>query len=757
MKIQVSHRPNLLNSALLAATLAAFITCAPLPAEPPPRREASGAAPELALRVGHGGRIWALQFSPDGQQIATAADDGLVKLWDTASGELCRSWLAHLMGVQAVAFSPDGRRLATAGYGASMVSEVKVWDLRTGALRWVGRDPTGSIDTLCFSRDDHALVSQSRANGGFGGWVIETRFWNARTGRERTHFRVQGLPPSYSADLKTIAVLDRDRHGRLYNTESGRLLCVIDPGSPVTALTLSPDGRFVASDESEDAKDAPTMRVRLWEPRGSDLARGLAGPASLRATLNGDFDASFSPDGRSLLCRSETGMKVRDPRTGALRRSLPESEDISPRWMSVSDGARIVAAPEEGSRPADGGMPARLAIWDTAAGVLVRRISVPGGVERLALSPGGRLLATSGDRSAVRLWDVPSGALQHELPGGAADIRALCFSPDGSFLAAASSEGHSVNLWNVLSGRLEVRLAHRYPVQAVAFTPGGLLTGSGDLPAAAGSASGELRRYDAESGWRLVESRSAGSEIGWVAYGAGAELTGGPEPAAVSADGHLVAIARPDAGSGMDRLFIGEKMVGSGMRIGRVTASGDGRVVAIDGWRGWIQLWDARPARLLRDFRSSRASLALSLSPDGSVLAVAGMDGSVDCWEARTGRQLRRIELGDLAVALAFSPDGALLAIGGDGGRLELRRASTGAQVATLMDLPPLRGGTPDREWIAFTPGGDYDGSPGASAFLRWRVGADLLPAIAFEDERHRPERLREALDPQARGAQLVR
>jgi WD40 repeat protein len=307
-----------------------------------------------------------------------------------------------------------------------------------------------------------------------------------------------------------------------------------------------------------------------------------------------------------------------------------------------------------------------------------------------------------------------------------------------------------VNLWNVLSGRLEVRLAHRYPVQAVAFTPGGLLTGSGDLLAAAGSASGELRRYDAESGWRLVESQSAGSELGWVADGAGAELTGGPEPAAVSADGHLIAIAKRDAGSGLDHLLIGEKMLGPGMRIGRVTASGDGRVVAIDGGQGWIQMWDARTGCLLREVKSRSTSLAMSLSPDGSVLAVAGMDGSIACWDTRTGHRLRRIELGDLAVALAFSPDGSLLAIGGEGGQLELRAVTTGILVATLIDLPPLREGAPGREWIAFTPAGDYDGSPGVTAFLRWRVGADLLPAKAFEDERHRPDRLRNALDPRS-------
>ena len=71
-------------------------------------------------------------FSPDGQLLASAANDGMVKVWDVGSGR-CKFNLgrqgrlrAWRNSVVSAAFSPDGKSLATAG-----VQSVTIWNLAT--------------------------------------------------------------------------------------------------------------------------------------------------------------------------------------------------------------------------------------------------------------------------------------------------------------------------------------------------------------------------------------------------------------------------------------------------------------------------------------------------------------------------------------------------------------------------------------------------------------------------------------------------
>ena len=72
---------------------------------------------------GHSRAVESVNFSPDGQTLASASWDGTVKLWDLEGREL-QTLEGHSISVISVSFSPDGQTLAS----ASRDGTVKLWD-----------------------------------------------------------------------------------------------------------------------------------------------------------------------------------------------------------------------------------------------------------------------------------------------------------------------------------------------------------------------------------------------------------------------------------------------------------------------------------------------------------------------------------------------------------------------------------------------------------------------------------------------------
>ena len=95
---------------------------------------------------GHEEPIPDITFSPDGVRIATASQDGTVKIWDAASGKEIITLRGHGSEIQSVVFSTDGKWIAT----GSGDNSAKIWDAISGKEMLTLAGSLGGVNGVAF-------------------------------------------------------------------------------------------------------------------------------------------------------------------------------------------------------------------------------------------------------------------------------------------------------------------------------------------------------------------------------------------------------------------------------------------------------------------------------------------------------------------------------------------------------------------------------------------------------------------------------
>src|SRR5205085_1259584 len=120
---------------------------------PPPRRR-------VRVLDDGGGQVNDAEFSPDGSLLATAGEDGAVRVWNVARGDRLFYFPGHTNPVVAVAWSPNGRFVADASLDRSAhISEVEGVEVGQRVANLTGH--RAGVTSLAWSPDGRSLLTGS--------------------------------------------------------------------------------------------------------------------------------------------------------------------------------------------------------------------------------------------------------------------------------------------------------------------------------------------------------------------------------------------------------------------------------------------------------------------------------------------------------------------------------------------------------------------------------------------------------------------
>ncbi|MCK5616470.1 trypsin-like peptidase domain-containing protein [Candidatus Pacearchaeota archaeon] len=629
--------------------------------------------PAPVWRMGHGGPVVAVAFSPDGKLMATASEDRTVKIWDTSTGDSIINIKPEIMidpsgtvdmdaiefNVIALAFSPDGKLLAT----ASEDRNASIWYVENGSES-VRMSHDDSVQNVAFSPDGKLLATASQDR--------TARVWNVKNGSERVRVNHSDdvWHVIFSPDGKLLATASLDRTARVWYVENGSERVQVNHGDDVNVVKFSPDGTLLATGSWDST-------AGLWNVSTGERIATMNHSDSVQ-------NVAFSPNGKFLATASrDNTARVFYVTNGTRIAKMKHNDDV---WDIVfsPDGKLLATASRDGT--------ARL--WNSSNGQQLAIRNHDGSVDDVIFSSDGKYIATASADKSARLWNTPTGkeipVLNHD-----DEVWKVEFSPDGKLLATASLD-NTARIWDVATGNEIARMNHDKPVVAVKFSISGKLL-------ATGSRDNTARIWDVTTGRELARMKHEDNVWGvsfshnekYLATASGDYTSGLWDIIAV--DPRVESIVEPNnifsfkhdsyvkevAFSSDDMYILTGSWdntsrlwyVGNGSEYARMKHDGpvvaiafspDGKYVATGSWDGKARIWYVGSEKEHRIFDHDDYVNAVNFSPNGKFLVTASRDGMARIWDVEKNKTIRVMKHDADVKEVAFSPDGAYLVTASD-------------------------------------------------------------------------------------------
>lgn len=260
-----------------------------LPSPPPacastPAPRSLFVGPLLTLE-GHTARVLSVDFSPDGNLVASGSVDNTLRLWRVKPGNLLRTMRGHPFPVVSLKFSPNGALLAT----GSTDGILRIWRVSDARLLQEIGGHAGRITSLSFSGDGKYLVSCAED--------FTVRVW--RMSDYRLYQMIdEGMSSitsvAFSPDNQNIAWSETNGTVRIRTLAGAWKLVLAFDGISANSVAYHPSGDRLAVGFSDGS-------IRIIDSASGEIVQFLKSHTLALTRV------VFSPDGRWLVSASLDG------------------------------------------------------------------------------------------------------------------------------------------------------------------------------------------------------------------------------------------------------------------------------------------------------------------------------------------------------------------------------------------------------------------------------------------------------------------
>jgi WD40 repeat protein len=365
---------------------------------------------QIKILRGHTDQVLYLDVSRDGKYIASAIEDGTVKIWSPKSDKPLQTLVIPDTIINQLSFSPDSKMLAL----ASQDGTVKLWNLDSILPPKILQSRGTSVS---FSPDSKMIVSGD-SDGTVKLWQDGKPLWNVQAHKQT----IQQV--SFSPDGKLIASASRDGTVKLWNPQGTLIRTRKGHSKEVLSVSFNPDNKTIASASADKT-------VKLWNLRDGELIK------TITAHKDAVKSVSFSPDGKMIASgSSDTTVKLWNVLDGRLIKTLPDDiKDV----LSVSfspDGNVIALSSSDNTIRLWYLNEQRTKVFQDDSHAL-----------KVNFSPKGQTLV-SGSGDKIKLWKLDRELIKTLQQPNKAIIFDVSFSPDGKTMASADIDG-KVILWDL--------------------------------------------------------------------------------------------------------------------------------------------------------------------------------------------------------------------------------------------------------------------------------------------------------------------